>query len=60
MEKKDKDIIIGDLNSYADPLLDFASSSPSPKNNTGFMQKLIKNRWIDTFRIKYPEKKSLQ
>lgn len=58
MKTSERDILIGDLNSYPNPELDFVSASPSPKNNYKFVSELIQNGWFDTFRTKYPEKRA--
>ena len=52
----DYDILLGDLNSYSNPFLDFATSSPSPRPNIAFMEKLKTHEWEDSFRALYPEK----
>lgn len=58
LKPSEGDVIIGDLNSYLDFSMDFISTSPKPKKNTQFMEKMAKNGWIDSFRAIYPDLKA--
>ena len=54
----DRDILVGDLNSYPDKIMDKFSTLSTKGKNTKFVSDLLDRGWTDTYRVLNPTKKS--